>query len=83
MGVARWTKPIMRDLLVQMKIPRLYVFGERSLPDDDHHRLQRSGINVAVVPEAGYAMPVDNPAGFARVIESFIQSWLQTPGSQD
>lgn len=72
-GVTRGMQPIMRDLLVQMTIPRQYVFGEWSLPDEDYDVLPSLGIEVAVVPEAGHAMTADNPAGFARVIEAFLQ----------
>jgi pimeloyl-ACP methyl ester carboxylesterase len=73
-GLARGTQPIMRDLLVHMTIPRLYVFGEWSLPDEDYDTLPSQGIEVAVVPKAGHHMTADNPAGFAHVIETFLHS---------
>jgi pimeloyl-ACP methyl ester carboxylesterase len=74
-SVALGTQPVMRELLYRLTIPRLYVFGERSLPDEDYEVLPSGGVAVAVVVEAGHAMAADNPAAFAEVIENFLVSW--------
>lgn len=71
-AVVRGTDPIMRELLVGMTIPRLYVFGDQSLPDPDLGKLPRSGVEVAVVPDGGHAMMMDNPSGFARIVGEFL-----------
>jgi len=49
-------------------VPRTVIFGERSLPDSDHERLPDSGIAVDVVPDAGHAMAIDNPASLAAAL---------------
>jgi pimeloyl-ACP methyl ester carboxylesterase len=51
-------------------LPRTAIFGERSLPDDDHKRLPEFGIAVDVVPAAGHSMAIDNPEGLAIAISS-------------
>jgi pimeloyl-ACP methyl ester carboxylesterase len=73
-SVASGTEPVMRTLLYRLSIPRLYIFGERSLPDEDYEVLPSRGVAVAVVQEAGHAMTADNPVAFAEVIENFLLS---------
>jgi len=72
-SVTRNRQPTVRELLVQMSIPRSFIFGEKSPPDEDSDLLPSLGIAVAFVPGAGHAMPTDNPAGFAHVIATFLQ----------
>lgn len=72
-GVAKGTEPIMRDLLRRMTIPRLYLFGESSLPDKDYEDLPTYGVEVGIVRRAGHAMPAENPSAFAEAIEAFLK----------
>ena len=73
-SVTRNRQPTIRELLVQMAIPRTYIFGEKSLPDKDFDLLPSLGVAVGFVPEAGHAMTTENPEGFAQVIATFLQS---------
>jgi len=41
------------------------LFGERSLPDNDHAQFPSRGMAVDVVPTAGHSMAIDNPDGLA------------------
>ena len=65
-GLVKGTKPTMRERLYAFRIPRVFLFGERSLPDPEMERLASHGIQVMVVPNAGHDMAVDNPAGLAE-----------------
>jgi len=72
-GLVKGTQPTMRERLVQLSIPKAYVFGEHNLPDPDQDRLTRDGVTVLVVPQAGHAMMEENPDGFARVVGSWLE----------
>jgi pimeloyl-ACP methyl ester carboxylesterase len=65
--------PTLREVLYGLPVPRVYVFGERSLPDPDFEALPEHGISVAVVPDAGHGMTQDNPAGLAQVISEHLR----------
>jgi pimeloyl-ACP methyl ester carboxylesterase len=76
-SLVKGTQPIMWDQLVKMSIPRTYIFGSRSLEEykedrEMRKRLEAYGIQVAIVPNAGHGMMVDNPAGFAEVISESL-----------
>lgn len=73
-GLVRGTEPIMRDLLLQLSIPIMYIAGEKSLPDPDLEMLHARGYETGVVPKAGHGMVWDNPSGFADVVSRFLSS---------
>ena len=64
--------PSYREILYKLGIPRTYIFGEQTLPDPDVERLAERAIDVRIVPNAGHAMMVDNPNGFADAIADAI-----------
>lgn len=72
-GLVAGTQPTMREMLVQMTIPRLYVFGDQSLPDPDFNALPGMGVDVAVIAEAGHGLVWDNPTDFAAVLRGFLR----------
>jgi haloalkane dehalogenase len=72
-GLVKGTQPTMRERLYAFRIPRAYLFGERSLPDPEMERLASQGIHVLVVPKAGHDMAVDNPAGLAEITAEALQ----------
>lgn len=61
-------QPSWREQLLALRLPRCVVFGQRSLPDEDLHRLPPLGVAVAVLPDAGHAMSEDNPGELARLL---------------
>jgi pimeloyl-ACP methyl ester carboxylesterase len=64
--------PTFREALENLEIPRTYLIGERSLPDFPEGPAPKNGVTVAVVPEAGHLMNVDNPDGFAQAIADAV-----------
>lgn len=64
--------PAWREQLYQLSIPRTYLFGANSLPDADFELLPAHGVQVAVVPNAGHGMMLDNPTGFASVVGAIL-----------
>ena len=79
MSAVEGTHPVMWDQLIQLSIPRTYIFGSRSLENYEEdrelqRRLEKHNIHIAIVPEAGHAMMTENPGGFARVIVEALES---------
>lgn len=67
-GLVEGTQPTMRERLLELDIPRAYIFGEQSLPDPDWDALAGQGIQVLSVPEAGHGMIWENPTGVAEAL---------------
>ena len=64
--------PSYREIFYGLSIPRTYIFGGQTLPDPDVEELAGQGVDVRIVPDAGHAMMVDNPNGFADAIADAI-----------
>jgi haloalkane dehalogenase len=72
-GLVKGTQPTMRERLYEMSIPRVYVFGEQNLPDEEMELLPEHGVQVDVVPKAGHDMAFDNPTGVAETLSRALQ----------
>lgn len=71
------TKPPTRSLLGGLAIPRWYLIGEMTDPEDVEPDIRSLGIGWKVVPGAGHPMALQNPAGFAETIaEAVAVSWV-------
>ncbi len=71
------TEPVMWDKLIQLDIPKTYIFGSQSLEEYEEDRilrdrLEENNINVAIVQNAGHGMMAENPAGVAKVLAGAI-----------
>jgi pimeloyl-ACP methyl ester carboxylesterase len=67
-SLVRGSSPSWYDQLRRLTIPRVVLFGARSLPDPDFDALRKDGITVAVIPDAGHSMAEENPSGLAHAI---------------
>ena len=67
-SVREATKPYWEDILYTLNIPRSFIFGEFSLPDDKRELLETEGIHIEIVANAGHSMALDNPEGLAKAI---------------
>lgn len=79
MSAVKGTQPVMWDQLIQLSIPRIYIFGSQSLDQHENdrklrRRLEKHNIRVAVVPNAGHGMMAENPAGFAKNVNDALIS---------
>lgn len=60
-------------VLAGLTMPRWYLQGEFSQPEPDHERfLAESGIGFRIVPGAGHAMGLQNPAGLAATVADVL-----------
>jgi pimeloyl-ACP methyl ester carboxylesterase len=71
-GLVRGTQPTMRQRLLDLSIPRIYVFGESSLPNPDTDLLPRHGVALRTLAGAGHGMMWDDPGGFAAVLHESL-----------
>ena len=65
-------EPSWREILYSLKCKKTFIFGEKSLPDDDQIELERHMINVEIVKSAGHSMAWENPKGLAEAIKKGI-----------
>lgn len=64
--LARGTTPTMRELLLELKIPRTFLRPESDGPLPGEEGLVAAGVRVVPVPECGHNIMLDNPEAFAR-----------------
>ncbi len=64
--------PSWREQLYKFSFPKTFIFGEKSLPDNDYDELAKHGINIKIVENAGHSMAWENPKGLAQVINDSI-----------
>ncbi|MEV0846367.1 alpha/beta hydrolase [Streptomyces sp. NPDC049954] len=64
--LARGTVPTMRELLLDLKIPRTFLLPEVDGPLPGTDALTEAGVRVVAIPDCGHNIMLDNPEGFAR-----------------
>ncbi|MEU3840154.1 alpha/beta hydrolase [Streptomyces sp. NPDC028635] len=67
-GLRRGSDPVMRTLLEELPMERLYLQGERSGELADAAGLRAAGVRVVSVPDAGHNVMFDNPDAFAAAV---------------
>lgn len=73
-SLIKGSDPSWREILYSLSIPKTYLFGSQSLPDDDLEVLSKHGVQVGIVPNAGHSMAWENPPGLAEAIVNAINS---------
>ncbi|MEZ8054839.1 alpha/beta fold hydrolase [Vibrio splendidus] len=68
------SNPSWREILYSLNIPKTYLFGSDSLPDDDLEKLPLHGVKVDIIPDAGHSMAWENSTGLALAIANAIGS---------
>ncbi|WP_326767016.1 alpha/beta hydrolase [Streptomyces sp. NBC_01591] len=63
--LARGTTPTMRELLLELKIPRTFLRPQGDGPLPGEETLVEHGVRVVAVPECGHNIMLDNPEAFA------------------
>ncbi|MFD0270355.1 alpha/beta fold hydrolase [Streptomyces sp. NPDC127106] len=64
--LAAGTTPTMRELLLELKVPRTYLLPEADGPLAGAEALEAAGVAVVPVPDCGHTIMLDNPEGFVR-----------------
>ncbi|MFD8382829.1 alpha/beta fold hydrolase [Streptomyces sp. NPDC059679] len=64
--LTRGTVPTMRELLLDLKIPRTYLLPEADAPLPGTEALTEAGVSVVAIPDCGHNIMLDNPDAFAH-----------------
>ncbi|MFE9454399.1 alpha/beta fold hydrolase [Streptomyces sp. NPDC006739] len=64
--LVRGTVPTMRELLLDLKIPRTYLLPEVDSPLSGTDALSDAGVSVVSIPDCGHNIMLDNPGAFVR-----------------
>ncbi|MEU3311831.1 alpha/beta hydrolase [Streptomyces sp. NPDC006662] len=67
-NLAAGTIPTMRELLLELKIPRSFLYPASDGALAGAEALEAAGVTVVAVPECGHNIMLDNPEGFARAV---------------
>ncbi|MER6425674.1 alpha/beta hydrolase [Streptomyces sp. NPDC001137] len=67
-GLRRGSEPVMRSILEQLPIERVYLQGGLSGELAGRHALEAAGVRVVMVPGAGHNVMFDNPDAFAAAV---------------
>ena len=63
---------MIRNIYYSLQCKRTFIFGEKSLPNDDEIELEKRMINIEIVKSAGHSMAWENPKGLAEAIKRGI-----------
>jgi pimeloyl-ACP methyl ester carboxylesterase len=72
-GLTRGSEPVMRELLLDLKIPRAYVLPEGDGEFRGGEELAAAGVRVVAVPDCGHNVMTDNVDGFARATAAVLE----------
>lgn len=64
--------PSWMNLFLALACEKALIFGEQSLPDGDCDAVQKTGIPVHIVPDAGHSMSWENPTALAGILAEFF-----------
>ncbi|MEV3973565.1 alpha/beta hydrolase [Streptomyces sp. NPDC050698] len=62
--LTRGTTPTLRELLLDLKIPRTFLFPESDGPLPGADALTEAGVSVVALPDCGHNIMLDNPEAF-------------------
>ncbi|AIR96891.1 alpha/beta fold hydrolase [Streptomyces glaucescens] len=71
-GLRRGSQPMMRTLLEELPVERVYLQGELSGELDGRQALEAAGVRVLTVPGAGHNVMFDNPGAFAAAVAGTV-----------
>ncbi|MEU7716629.1 alpha/beta fold hydrolase [Streptomyces tibetensis] len=64
--LTRGTTPTMRELLLELKIPRTFLLPESGGPLPGTDALIEAGVSVVAIPDCGHNIMLDNPEAFVE-----------------
>lgn len=72
--LTRGTTPTMRELLLELKIPRTFMLPESDGPLPGADALTEAGVSVVAIPDCGHNIMLDNPQAFVRATAAALTS---------
>lgn len=65
------------EMFIKLGKPKILLFGEKSLPDDDFTQIKNMKILTTVIPESGHSMSWENPSALANTLSLFCKNHEQ------
>jgi pimeloyl-ACP methyl ester carboxylesterase len=81
-SLVRGTVPTMRELLLDLKIPRTYLLPQADGPLPGADALAGAGVAVVAIPDCGHNIMLDNPQAFARAAAVALTEQSQGQGQE-
>ena len=72
-GVVTGTRPTMREMLLSLRIPRMFIRGELGEELRGAAGLEAAGVRVVTLARAGHVTMVDEPAAFVEVLATALR----------
>lgn len=81
--LTRGTVPTMRELLLDLKVPRTFLLPAADGPVAGADALAAAGVSVVAIPDCGHNIMLDQPEAFARATAAALEdgSAAQGPSS--
>ncbi|MFF7307275.1 alpha/beta fold hydrolase [Streptomyces sp. NPDC008137] len=71
--LTRGTVPTMRELLLDLKIPRTFLLPEADGPLPGADALTEAGVSVVEIPDCGHNIMLDNPEAFVKATAAALE----------
>lgn len=71
--LTRGTTPTMRELLLQLTVPRTILFPEADGPPAGAGELEQSAVSLVPISDCGHNIMLDNPEAFARATAAALK----------
>lgn len=71
--LTRGTTPTMRELLLDLKIPRTFLLPETDGPLPGTDALTESGVSIVAIPDCGHNIMLDNPDAFVKATAAALK----------
>jgi pimeloyl-ACP methyl ester carboxylesterase len=78
--LTRGSDPTMRELLLELKIPRTFLLPESDGPLPGADALTEAGVSVVAIPDCGHNIMLDNPEVFAQATAAALTSTAPPTG---
>ncbi|MFH9583695.1 alpha/beta fold hydrolase [Streptomyces luteogriseus] len=72
--LTRGTTPTMRELLLELRIPRTFLLPASDGPLPGAGALTEAGVSVVAIPDCGHNIMLDNPEAFVRATAAALTS---------
>ena len=72
-SLARTTRPTLRETLLNLPIPRTFLYPAVGGPPAGAAELYAAGVRLVAVPDSGHNIMIDNVDGFARAVADVLR----------
>ena len=81
-SLARETRPALRETLLNLPVPRTFLYPADDGPPDGAAELYAAGVQLVAIPDSGHNIMIDNVDGFARAVAAVLQPGVPASSAQ-